>query len=73
MKIILVSPNLLRISFGNNFFDLNMVRTLENNNFLVRTKLGFQSLYSCTAAETETDLRLSSFTKKHISGLKQKK
>ena len=50
-----------------------MVRTLENNNFLVRTKLGFQSLYSCTAAETETDLRLSSFTKKDISGLKQKK
>ena len=36
MKIILVDPNLVRTFFGN-----NMVRTLENNHFLVRTKLGY--------------------------------
>ena len=36
MKIILVDPNLVRTFFGN-----NMVRTLENNNFLVRTKLAY--------------------------------
>ena len=36
MKIILVDPNLVCTFFGN-----NMVRTLENNYFLVRTKLGY--------------------------------
>ena len=41
MKIILVDPNLVRTFFGNNFFILIMVRTLENNYFLVRTKLGY--------------------------------
>ena len=41
MKIILVDPNLVRTFFGNNFLILIMVRTLENNYFLVRTKLGY--------------------------------
>ena len=41
MKIILVDPNLARTFFGNNFLILIMVRTLENNLFLVRTKLGY--------------------------------
>ena len=41
MKIILVDPNLVRTLFGNNFLILIMVRTLENNCFLVRTKLGY--------------------------------
>ena len=41
MKIILVDPNLVRILFGNIFLILIMVRTLENNYFLVRTKLGY--------------------------------
>ena len=41
MKIILVDLNLVRTFFGNNFFILIMVRTLENNYFLVRTKLGY--------------------------------
>ena len=41
MKIILVDPNLLRTFFGNIFFILIMVRTLENNYFMVRTRLGY--------------------------------
>ena len=41
MKIILADPNLVHTFFGNNFFVLIMVRTLENNYFLVRTKLGY--------------------------------
>ena len=41
MKIILVDPNLVRTLFGNIFLILIMVRTLENNCFLVRTKLGY--------------------------------
>ena len=41
MKIILVDPNLVRTFFGNNFLVLIMVRTLENNYFLMRTKLGY--------------------------------
>ena len=41
MKIILVDPNLMRSFFGNHFFILIMVHTLENNYFLVRTKLEY--------------------------------
>ena len=41
MKLILVQPNLVRTFFGHNFFDLIMLRTFENNYFLVRTKLGY--------------------------------
>ena len=41
MKIILVDPNLVRTSLVVIFFILNMVRTFENNYFLVRTKLGY--------------------------------
>ena len=41
MKIILVDPNLVRTFFGINFLILMMVRTLESNYFLVRTKLGY--------------------------------
>ena len=41
MKIILVDPNLMRTFFGKNFLILIMVRTLENNYFLMRTKLGY--------------------------------
>ena len=41
MKIILVDPNLVRSFFGNNFSNLIMVRTLENNHFLMRTKLKY--------------------------------
>ena len=40
MKIILGDPNLVRTFFGNNFLFLITVRILENNDFLVRTKLG---------------------------------
>ena len=43
MKIILVDPNLVRTFLGNNFLDAVMVRTLENNYFLMRTKLGYLS------------------------------
>ena len=38
---ILVDPNLVRNFFGNNFLILFMVRTLENNYFLLRTKLEY--------------------------------
>ena len=38
MKIVLVDHNLVRTSFDNNFFIIIIVRTLENNYFLVRTK-----------------------------------
>ena len=41
MKISLVDPNLVRTFFGNNFLILIMVRTLENNYFLVRIKLEY--------------------------------
>ena len=41
MKINLVDPNLVRTLFGNNFLILIMTRNLENNYFLVRTKLGY--------------------------------
>ena len=41
MKIILVDPNLMCTFFGKNFLILIMVRTLENNYFLMRTKLGY--------------------------------
>ena len=41
MKIILADPNLVHTFFGNNFFVLIMVHTLENNYFLVHTKLGY--------------------------------
>ena len=41
MKIILVDPNLVRTFFVIIFLILIMVRTLENNYFLVRTKLGY--------------------------------
>ena len=41
MKIIFVDPNLVRTLFGNNFLILIMVRTLENDHFLMRTKLGY--------------------------------
>ena len=41
MKIILVDPNLVRSFFGNHFFFiLIMMHTIENNYFLVHTKLG---------------------------------
>ena len=41
MKTILVDPNLVRNFFANIFFlILIMVKTLEKNYFLVRTKLG---------------------------------
>ena len=39
MKIILVDPNLIHTFFGNNFLILIM-RILENNYFLVCTKIG---------------------------------
>ena len=43
MEMILVDPNLVRNSFGNIFFFLilTMARTLENNHFLMRIKLGY--------------------------------
>ena len=41
MKIILVDPNLVRTFFVIIFLILIMVRTLENNYFLVCTKLGY--------------------------------
>ena len=41
MKTNLVDSNLVCIVFGNNFLILIMVRTLEINYFLVRTKLGY--------------------------------
>ena len=41
MKIILVDPNLVRTFLVIIFLILIMVRTLENNYFLVRTKLGY--------------------------------
>ena len=41
MKIILVDPNLVRTFFGNIFLVLIMVRTLENNYFSVRSKIGY--------------------------------
>ena len=40
MKIILVDPNLVRTFFVIIFLILIMVRTLENNYFFARTKLG---------------------------------
>ena len=40
MKITLVDPNLVRTFFGNIFFDPNYDAHLENNYFLMRTKLG---------------------------------
>ena len=41
MKIILVNPNLVHTSLVNILLILIMVRTLDNNYFLVRTKLGY--------------------------------
>ena len=41
IKIILLNPNLLVTIF----FILIMMRTLENNYFLVRTKLGYLQYY----------------------------
>ena len=41
MKIILVDPNLVHTFFRNNFFILIMVRTLENNYFLMPAKLEY--------------------------------
>ena len=41
MKIILVDPNLVRTFFGNIFLVLIMVRTLDNNYFSVRSKIGY--------------------------------
>ena len=41
MKIILVDPNLVRTFLVVIFLILIMVRTFENNYFLVRTKLGY--------------------------------
>ena len=41
MKIILVDPNLVRTVFGNIFFHANYWAPLENNYFLVRTKLEY--------------------------------
>ena len=41
MKIILVDPNLVRTFLVVIFLFLIMVRTFENNYFLVRTKLGY--------------------------------
>ena len=41
MKTNLVDSNLVCIVFGNNFLILIMLRTLEINYFLVRTKLGY--------------------------------
>ena len=41
MKITLVDPNLVRTFLVIAFLILIMVRTLENNYFLVRTKLGY--------------------------------
>ena len=41
VKTILLDPNLVRTFSGNIFLILIMVRTLENNYFLVRTKLGY--------------------------------
>ena len=41
MKIILVAPNLVHTSFGNNVLILIMMYTLEKNYFLMRTKLGY--------------------------------
>ena len=36
-----MDPNLMCTFFGKNFLILIMVRTLENNYFLMRTKLGY--------------------------------
>ena len=41
MKIILVDPYLVRTFLVIIFLIVIMVRTLENNYFLVRTKLGY--------------------------------
>ena len=45
IKIILVDPNLVRTFLVIIFLILIMVRTLENNYFLVRTKLGYLRYY----------------------------
>ena len=45
MKIILVGPNLGGTFLGNNFLILIIVRILENNYFLMRTKLGYLRQY----------------------------
>ena len=41
MKMILVNLSLVRTSFGNIFLILIMVRTTDNNRFLMRIKLGY--------------------------------
>ena len=41
MKIILVKPNLVLTFFSKNIFDPNYGAILENNYFLMRTKLGY--------------------------------
>ena len=41
MKIILVNPNLVHTFLVITFLILIMVRTLENNYFLVHTKVGY--------------------------------
>ena len=46
MKIILVDPYLVHTFFGNNFLTVIMVRTLENNYFLTRTKLGYSQYFN---------------------------
>ena len=46
MKIILVDPYLVHTFFGNNFLIVIMVRTLENNYFLTRTKLGYSKYFN---------------------------
>ena len=45
MKVILVDPNLLRTFLVIIFLILITVHTLENNYFLVRTKLGYLRYY----------------------------
>ena len=58
MKIILVDPNLVRTFLVIIFLILIMVRTLENNYFLVRTKLGYLRYAICNK---ETDLLKTTF------------
>ena len=41
MKMILVNLSSVRTSFGNIFLILIMVRTIDNNHFLMHIKLGY--------------------------------
>ena len=70
MKIILVDPNLMHTSFGKIFFILIMVRSLENNYFLMRTKLGCLQ-YMLRHVLTSWRLEIFILTRKYCYDWKQ--